>query len=349
MSANSYAIDVTTRNAVFLQRLGGGEFNKVNAILSKMEREINGAISSASEGDFNSGQLLSDVQDITSERLQEVNESVRESAISTAAYTSSFETRLLKELSRVMPNEPDPSLIAGRLFSTALEDKPGNTNITLNDAINQYGTKKAAAFKQIVSDGILAGQASPELTAQVSEAMNLTRRQAETLVRTVTNSAAQTGRAEAFQQNADILEGMEVVAVLDSRTTRYCSQIDGEILPLDAAKPPYHWGCRTQLVPVIKQQYTEPNIQKGEKKTETGEISPNTSYQSWLKKQPAEFQDEVLGPNRGALFRRGGIDLKGFVNQQTDKTYTLEELYNLEPMAFAKAGLVEAPAPEVVT
>ena len=69
-----------------------------------------------------------------------------------------------------------------------------------------------------------------------------------------------------------------------------------------------------------------------------GRVPPETTYQQWLGKQSAAFQDDVLGPTRGALFRRGELDLDKFVNY-SGRTLTLDELRKKYPEAFRKAGV----------
>lgn len=57
----------------------------------------------------------------------------------------------------------------------------------------------------------------------------------------------------------------------------------------------------------------------------TGTVPARMTYQEWLKSQSAEFQDDVLGPTRGKLFREGGVTLDRFVNRSGDEL-TLDEL-----------------------
>jgi SPP1 gp7 family putative phage head morphogenesis protein len=70
----------------------------------------------------------------------------------------------------------------------------------------------------------------------------------------------------------------------------------------------------------------------------TGQVPARTSYGDWLRRQSAEFQDEVLGPTRGKLFRRGGLDLKNFVRRDGSQV-TLEELVKRHERNFRRAGL----------
>lgn len=74
-----------------------------------------------------------------------------------------------------------------------------------------------------------------------------------------------------------------------------------------------------------------------------GTVPPQTNYPEWLSRQSAAFQDDVLGPTRGALFRRGGLEVNQFVDQ-TGRSLTLEQLQTAHPGAFQAAGFGD-PAP----
>jgi len=56
-----------------------------------------------------------------------------------------------------------------------------------------------------------------------------------------------------------------------------------------------------------------------------GSTPSNVTYQDWIKRQPAKFQDEVLGPTRARLFREGGVPLDKFVDA-SGKQYNLDQL-----------------------
>ncbi len=56
-----------------------------------------------------------------------------------------------------------------------------------------------------------------------------------------------------------------------------------------------------------------------------GTVPADVTYQEWLSRQPAAFQDQVLGPSRGKLFRDGGVTLTQFVDRLGNEL-TLEQL-----------------------
>ena len=59
-----------------------------------------------------------------------------------------------------------------------------------------------------------------------------------------------------------------------------------------------------------------------------GPVSAKTTYNSWLGRQPKEFQDSVLGPERAELFR-GGMNVEKFTDD-AGKVLTLEQLRSME-------------------
>jgi len=66
----------------------------------------------------------------------------------------------------------------------------------------------------------------------------------------------------------------------------------------------------------IRQDWADANV---------GDVPSATNYNDWLKGQSAQFQDEVLGPTRGKLFREGGVTLDQFVDRSGNEL-TIEQL-----------------------
>jgi hypothetical protein len=95
-------------------------------------------------------------------------------------------------------------------------------------------------------------------------------------------------------------------------------------------------NCRSLRVPVIESKYAIPGIKgKRSARDESGavsQISGETTYNSWLKKQSASFQDEVLGEDRAKLFR-GGMNVDKFTDDN-GRTLTLAELKSLDSITL---------------
>ncbi len=69
-----------------------------------------------------------------------------------------------------------------------------------------------------------------------------------------------------------------------------------------------------------------------------GQVPATTTYQQFLERQSAEFQDKVLGKTKGQLFRKGDLQLDEFVDRAGNEL-TLDELAQTQPEAFLRAGL----------
>ena len=127
------------------------------------------------------------------------------------------------------------------------------------------------------------------------------------------------------------------------------------------ARPPAHFNCRSVMVallngvalagvrPYIADDRTQRDRQaafRAEARQRgvpvatvrqewanrvVGQVPAETTYDQWLRRQSAEFQDDVLGPARGRLFR-GGMTLDRFVDH-TGRRVTLDELDRMRPAA----------------
>lgn len=79
----------------------------------------------------------------------------------------------------------------------------------------------------------------------------------------------------------------------------------------------------------IRRDWAEKNI---------GRVPADTTYQEFLSRQPAKFQNEVLGVQKAKLFREGGVTLDHFVDRRGNEL-TLDQLAKTRPEAFERAGL----------
>jgi hypothetical protein len=215
----------------------------------------------------------------------------------------------------------------------------------------------------------------------------ITRNNADSLTRTAVNAITNGAKQEYYAQNAELFESEVFLATLDARTTLVCASNDNKQFPLGVGPvPPLHWRCRSlrmatlngevignrPMKPFTDRQllgeYAEkhglgritkrdqlPTGHKGaydkyarqRARELVGRVPARTSYNEWLKGQNASFQDSVLGPARGKMFREGELTLDRFVNQAGDKL-TLKELaardaFDLDAAAAPSAKRETAP------
>lgn len=236
----------------------------------------------------------------------------------------------------------------------------------------------AQRIEQQLRLGILQGETNDQIVRRIrgtraagysDGVLAITRRDAETVVRTAANHVSTGARQATWDANADIISGVRWVATLDGRTSAVCRSRDGEVYPIDKGpRPPAHPNCRSTVVPVLAGEEIvgdrptvrdartrrkreldfsqEARDEAGAKEwsrmsaadrrakvkarrdawadENIGTTPSNVTYPDWLKRQPAKFQDEVLGPTRGRLFREG-LQLDKFVDA-SGKQYNLDQL-----------------------
>ena len=187
-------------------------------------------------------------------------------------------------------------------------------------------------IRDTIKHGILLGDSTANIVKELSTTIkSLQSRQLEALVRTATNHAATVARLGVMEANEDILLGYRWLSTLDGRTTFICMSRDNKLYALDSGiTTPAHWGCRSTLIPEVKPEYDIGSDLTGErfardKDGKRENVSDKVTYGGWLKRQPKEFQNEVLGVNRAKLFRSGKVKIENFTGDD-GKTLTLEQL-----------------------
>lgn len=347
MSDEGYLADAATRHQVHVQRYAGGSLKKLAKFIT---RAIGAAKARVADGLSAYGTKRYERQiDALQGDLAAIYGEMKGQAIleltAFGGYEAEFNMTLLGKVVRavVQLNTPVPMQIAAAALADPmdLEVGKGRQRISIAGALDEFGTKKSAEIISQIRIGSALGETNDQIARRLTPLGVKQKEQAAALVNTMTNHIASTARVEVLKENDDILKGMRRIATLDGRTTLFCMSIDQTIIPLDGPRPPYHWRCRTTLVPVLKDEYareipgsTRPSV--GPDGVE--QVSSKTSYGEWLSRQPAAFQRDVLGPNRYALFSKGELALDKFVDDN-GKTLTLQQLRDREAMAFERAGI----------
>jgi hypothetical protein len=146
------------------------------------------------------------------------------------------------------------------------------------------------------------------------------------------------------------VRGYRWVSILDSKTSQICRSLSGRLFRFGQGPvPPAHPNCRSNIVAELLGRWLKRDA-KGrfakDDRTQPAEggapVPVRTTYYEWLKTQPAEFQDDVLGVTRGALFRKGGLSAEAFARLNLDRNFepmTLDEMRKRAPLVFKRAGL----------
>lgn len=122
---------------------------------------------------------------------------------------------------------------------------------------------------------IIRGQNPDEGAKALAKKMDVNLSQARRLVYTESAAVAAAAKKDCFKELG--VEEYQVVATLDSHTSRICQGMDGKHFPMadyqpgDTA-PPFHCNCRSTVCPYFDDEFT-----KGEKRAERG-TDGKTSY-----------------------------------------------------------------------
>lgn len=125
---------------------------------------------------------------------------------------------------------------------------------------------------------------------------------------TAASHVVQTAKGETWRAN-DVYK-YRLVASLDSKTSAYCQSIDGKVFTYgapDARVPPFHYFCRTVIVPELDKEYSW--LSEGRTRSSMyGSTDANQTYSEWAKQNADKLaeQNEIdrLKRNRRAKARR---------------------------------------------
>ena len=256
---------------------------------------------------------------------------------------------------------------------------------TLGQWFKKFESDRFTRVESAVRLGMVEGDTITQIARRIRQAGETSKIAANALARTSVNHVANSAREAFYEANSDIIKDVRWTATLDGRTSAICQARDGLTWPVDEPhpRPPAHPNCRSVLTPVTKsweeltggEARLDPKRMKGpgfekamrkdlaergmtqgqiddfiaaQKRQLTGKVARTDTYQNWLTDQSKQFQDSVLGPTRGKLFREGNLSLDKFVDMRSGKPFNLDQLKKMEAKAWAKADLGRlGPAPTI--
>jgi SPP1 gp7 family putative phage head morphogenesis protein len=240
---------------------------------------------------------------------------------------------------------------AAQAWKYAQETAMGHSGGLLKDFIEELAGVETKRVINTIRQGYFQGRTNQQILRSVvgtrarrfqDGILNVSRRHAETMVRTSIQHVASTARQRTWEENQDIVGGYKWVSTLDSVTTTQCKALDGQTFKIGRGPvPPLHHRCRSATVATLKPKFDFLN--EGQTRSaEFGPVDAQQNYYDWLKQQPESYQVEALGAQRAKLFREGGLSAERFRELQLDKKFdplSLDEMRALEPEAFKRAGV----------
>lgn len=349
-----YLADITVRHQVYLERLKAGEAKDAQALLYALNRAIADAMGKLGSADLSSlsraalESFIAELQATQRSIIQSTMDTFQTRLKALAAYETQFEAAAIVT---VAPAAVVTALTGIEAYKAALARPLAVDGGLLQPFIDKLSESEVLSLTNIIRRGYVENWA----TSQIMKAVQGTKkarytdgliakvgRANEAIVRTSIQHVASTARFETWNANADIITGYRWISVLDGHTTAQCRSLDGQVFKLgEGPVPPIHINCRSTTVAQLDDRFDV--LSKGATRASAdGPVASKTTYYTWLKRQPAAFQDSVLGPIRGKLLRNGGLSSAEFAALQLDKNFrplTLDEMKALQPHAFELAGI----------
>ncbi|WP_312910950.1 phage head morphogenesis protein [Stutzerimonas nitrititolerans] len=359
-TANEKLADLAIGHQIYLQRYGGGVVRRFIALLNRVDDDLFARLAEALERlppeSFTVqrlDQMLVQVQQLNAQAYRAAGEELDQALLELAGYEGSYQHRTIQAvLPAAVAGQLTVSGVSASQVHAAAMARPFQGKL-LREALKDIEAARAERIRDAIRMGFVEGETIGQMVRRLRGTralkyadglLAIDRRGAEALVRTAVNHTANYARQATFEANADLIQEWQFLATLDGRTTLTCASLSGKKFKIGTGpQPPRHWGCRSTSVPVLASAWealglSKSEIDPGTQASMDGQLAADISYGQWLKSKPAAFQDEVLGAERGKLFRNGGLTVDRFTDSR-GKVYTLDELRRRDADAFEKAGL----------
>ena len=351
--------DIMSRHQVLLERLKTATANDYAQLIPELESVIELTLTKGLKGDLVSAMgkkklkfTLEQLRVAQQQILDKHNEKLKSNLKDISDSEVNFEKTAFDFIGAQAPKPPKVKLPPkGVAWQKALEHPMSSTGQLMDPFIKNYSEKQIQGIENAVQRAWAEGKPLGKLMQEIrgTKANNFqdgilstSRHQAEAVARTSVQHVSQQARMSLWEANNDLIKEYEWLSTLDGRTSQQCKSLDGQKFLLGKGpQPPIHINCRSTTLAVLGKEFDF--LDEGAtRSSKDGYVAANQTYYEWLKKQPAEFQDEALGPTRAKLFREGGLNAEQFAALNLNKNFqpmNLAEMQRKNPVVFEKAGV----------
>ena len=333
MATSEELITKFSQHTAYLQRLGATEGNKVTPYLNAIEADIASILKHYENMNITPArqQKIIDEINATSRRnLQLYTKGLAVENRALGAYEAEFTQETIDsavigdDFQTIAPSASQVNTVA---IATPIKLSE-NQFSSYSHLMTNYWQKWTAEIDGAVQNGFVSGQSTREIANSILDTIGQTktgtgsgtldkaRRSAKQLAITGTNHYANTARVAYYKGNEDVIKGFRSIAVLDSRTSRQCSALDGVVMKVTDKRfsrfvPPRHPNCRSAITPEVDDKYkldddTSKRASSFEVdgKRDGKQVSSKQTYYDAMDKLKASDQDDILGPTLGKAFRK---------------------------------------------
>lgn len=367
MTANEELQAEAIRRALEMQRYNNHAAQKMVALLNRADADLLAQLQQAMDNggsDWSVAHIeamLSQVRSINAAAYATVSHSLSTELLQFSAYEAAKQIIMLR---KAIPADAlvqiSLNTISGAQVHAAAMARPFQGRL-LKEWMTDLEAGRAKKIRDAVRIGFTQGQTTDSVvrTIRGTRAANYAdglletpRKDLETVVRSAISHTAAYARNETAQANSDIIAAVRWLSTLDNRTTiQWCVPRDGLRYTLDhkpighnfpwlAGPGAIHFNCRSTSTFVLKSadELALRGLKPATRASMNGQVPGDTTYAEWLKGQPASVQDDVLGPVRGSLYRKGKLPIDRFVNNK-GQLFTLDQLKARDAEAFKLAGI----------
>ncbi|WP_342049886.1 MULTISPECIES: phage minor head protein [unclassified Cupriavidus] len=321
-----------------LNRVLGHETNLVFTVLEDLLRDVEGRIGARPLTEYQKARLnrlLEDIREVVAERYGDLQTTLFDDLKDLAKQESQW---VLSSVNNAVGVDVMRTLAPSATLR-ALVDTGLFQGAPLGDWLARQSADTAFRFANEIRTGVAAGETNGQIVSRIGGStrrgltgvVETSRRNAEALVRTATQTVSAKARDLTWNANQDIVKGKQQISTLDSRTSDICIAYAGaswdlKNKPINGNKLPYnggvprHWNCRSTEIPLLK-SFRELGMDVEDFTPTTrasmdGQVAADLSFADFLSGKSKAFQDEVLGKGKADLWRSGKITLQQLLDQR---------------------------------
>jgi SPP1 gp7 family putative phage head morphogenesis protein len=348
MTANDDLLDALTKHQILLQRFGNATARKVLALLKRSEARLVERLLQEDLTELSRTRketLLRELRRIIDGAYEDATGALQIDLDGLAVYEGEYQLDMFR---RVLPVKLETVTPGAEQIIAAVNSRPFQGKL-LKEVYSELSASSFRKVRDTIRSGFVEGRTTDQIVRDLrgtrsqgykDGVLETNRRATETVVRTAVNHTANTAREYTYERNAELIKGVRWNSTLDGRTSAVCRARDGKVYdPGKGPRPPAHFNCRSSTSPVMKSWrdlgFDIEELPQSTRASMNGQVPADQDYDTWLRKQPRGFQDEILGETKGKLFR-AGLKMERFVDRRGNEL-TLDELKRRERDLWEKA------------
>jgi SPP1 gp7 family putative phage head morphogenesis protein len=276
-TANEEIQDSTIASQVLVQGFIAGQVGEFVEAIRATDAEVTGLLRARLPVRLRSREFQELIRDLTAIRRSAFDTFKETFAATLGAFAEQQSEAERVNISNAIPIDhtvrPARPLPSGQILNTPFQVSE-SAAATMNSLFESVLDSDRRRITSAIQLGLARGETVDEMIRRLrgtarsgftDGVLSATRRQAETLVRTVTNHLANEARERVFQANSDVIRAVRWVSTLDTRTSPVCRYRDGRLAPIGdqplpsnvpklsppTARPPAHFSCRSIMVALI--------------------------------------------------------------------------------------------------